>query len=201
MSSRNQARRMSRYRKETPSFICACTQAWNMNNSDTAETSQAIVIKSSVWKLLWLVVLLGALLLMAVAALPSMAGWSGTVFLGALFPIALYIYRPGATFLKLHANGLDIATAGRQRTINWSDVLGFHIAENRGDKQIAILYADDYLVQNSTQLLQVPDSDIEWIRDLYVIPLDKLCDTLNSWAAKRNSVTSNLPEHIVIDRY
>ena len=160
-----------------------------MTELGNTNTDQVIVIKSSVWKLLWLVVLIGLLLLMAVNALPSIAGWFGTIILGLLFPIALYIYRPSATFLKLHANGLDIATAGRKRTVSWSDVTGFHIGRNQRDRNIGILYADDHIARNSTQMSQMPDSDIEWIRDLYVMPLEELCTTLNSWAAKRNPAT------------
>jgi hypothetical protein len=154
-----------------------------MSELEISRADQTLVIKSSVWKLLWLVVLLGLLLVLAANAIPSMIGWLGTIIMGPLFLIALYIYRPNATFLKLHSKGLEITTAGRKRTVNWSDVIGFHIGKNGRDRSIGILYADDYIARHSTQMSQMPDSDIEWIRDLYVIPLDELCRTLNSWIA------------------
>ena len=162
-------------------------QTVDMNQPDLAEDVEAIVIKSSVWKLLWLIVLLGALLVMALAALPSLAGWLGTLFLGALLPIALYIYRPSASYLKLHANGLDIAVAGRKRTIHWSDVIGFHLHEERGDKRIGVLYSDACIQRNATQPWQTQDADAEWIRDLYAMPVKELCDILNRWAVRKNA--------------
>lgn len=85
--------------------------------------------------------------------------------------------------MRLVSNGFDISTARRQRTINWSDVAGFHIGCIRGDKRIGILYAQEYLSQIPTGFLNEPDSDGDWIRDLYVLPLRKLCDTLNFWVA------------------
>jgi hypothetical protein len=148
---------------------------------------QAMLIKSGIGKLLWLVALLGLLLLMTISALPSMAGWIGTLLLGTFFPIALYIYRPGASFLRLHETGLDIAVAGRRRTINWSDVAGFHIGKNGGDTQIGILYVADVAL-NDTPVFRAPDADVEWIRDIYAMPLDTLCNTLNQWALAKNSI-------------
>jgi len=160
-----------------------------MSRLEIYEPYRTIVIKSSIRKLFWLIILLGTLLLAAMSALPSIAGWLGTIILGPLFFIALHIYRPSATFLELHLNGLDISTAGRKRTVYWADVAGFHIGMNRGDRNIGILYDDDYIALNRIQMSQMPDSDIEWIRDLYVMPLDELCRTLNSWVAKRNPAT------------
>ncbi|QBI01850.1 hypothetical protein [Pseudoduganella albidiflava] len=145
-----------------------------------------MIIKASLRKLLWLLVLLGSLLLMAVSALPGLAGWFGTIVMGPLFCLALYIYRPGATLLRLHASGLDIETAGRKRTVDWSHVIGFHIGMNQGDRHIGILYTNDHLAHLRLRQSRAPDSDIEWIRDLYVMPLDELCSTLNRWVARKN---------------
>ncbi len=158
-----------------------------MTQPDLAEDVQAVVIKSSVWKLLWLIILFGTLLVMVLGAIPSMAAWFGMLFLGALLPIALYIYRPSASYLRLHANGLDIAAAGRKRTIHWSDVIGFHLHEERGDKLIGILYSDACIQRNATQPWQTQDADAEWIRDLYAMPMQELCDTLNRWAARKKA--------------
>ncbi|UUZ52549.1 hypothetical protein LP419_24490 [Massilia sp. H-1] len=147
--------------------------------------SPILVVKSSRVKLLWLVVLFGCLLLMAMSALPSIAGWFATVILGLLFPVVLYIYRPSATFLRLHVNGLDISTAGRQRTIDWADVARFNIGANSGGKNIAIDYRHDLMIWNHPS--RTPDADSEWIRDLYAMPLEQLCITLNCWRARRSS--------------
>ena len=125
--------------------------------------------------------------MLTIAAIPSIYGWIGTILLGPLFLVTLYIYRPSVTYLRLHSTGFDISTARRQRTINWSDVAGFHIGEIRGDKRIGILYTQKYLSPHPLRTSAEPDSDGEWIRDLYVLPLGKLCDTLNSWVVD-NSV-------------
>lgn len=57
----------------------------------------------------------------------------------------------------------------------------------RGDKRIGILYTQEYLSQIRGDSLNEPDSDGDWIRDLYVLPLGKLCETLNSWAVEVDS--------------
>ena len=160
-----------------------------MNTPDILEDTQVLFIKSSIWKLLWLIVLFAVLLLMALAALPSVAGWLATLFLAALSPIALYIYGPGASYLKLHAHGLDIAAAGRKRTIHWRDVIGFHVCEERGDKRIGVLYSDDYILRSANQPWQTQDTDADWIRDLYAMPMKELCDTLNRRVASKNAST------------
>ena len=141
-----------------------------------------VIIKSSPWKLLWLLALLGAMLALSIGVIPNFWGWLGTIILCPFFLITLYIYRPSANYLRLHRDGLDISTAGRLHTINWLDVVGFHIADISGDKKIGILYTEEYLLQLPTHLLALPHSDGDWIRDLYAIPLNKLCDTLNCWA-------------------
>lgn len=127
------------------------------------------------------------MLAVAITAIPSFWGWIGTILLGPLFLVALYIYRPSATYLRLHSKGIDISTARRKRTINWSDVVGFHIGDIRGDKRIGILYTQEYLSKIRSDSLNEPDSDGDWIRDLYVLPLGKLCETLNSWVVELDS--------------
>lgn len=154
---------------------------------DIIPSDEVTIIKPSLRKLLWLDLVLGALLSLAVVAIPSVWGWLGTFILGPLFLIALYIYRPSATFLRLHLDRLDISTVGRRHIIYWRDVAGFHIGEVKGDKRIGILYTQEYLLQKSVYSSAEPDSDGDWIRDLYVMRLDKLCETLNNWVVGKNS--------------
>lgn len=158
-----------------------------MAGANATLDGRAVVVKASIRKLAWLVVLVGALLAVAIGALPSLAGWLGTVLLAPLFVLALYVYRPGATFLTLHADGFDLSTAGRRRTIRWSDVAGFHVGRNGKDTQIGILYTDGYLMRQEAGPSHLPDADVEWIRDLYAMPLPDLCATLNGWAAQAHA--------------
>lgn len=148
----------------------------------------SLIIKSSIKKLAWLLLVLGTLFLVAACAQPPAAAWIGTIVLGPLFLIALYIYRPAANYLHLHSTGLDIFIAGRKRTVLWADVAGFHTGMNRKDRQIGILYSAQYIARAGADSPQAPDADGEWIRDLYVLPLDELCRTLNAWNEDKSAI-------------
>jgi len=138
-----------------------------------------LVIGASILKMLWLVALLGAFAFLAIFSifLNSFWGWIGAIILVPLFILSLYVYRPSATYLRLNWEGAEIVNMGRLFKLKWSDVEGFHVVKNRGDSQIGILFTETYLEQNRAYFIQDPDR--AWIRDLYTVSTDSLCEILN----------------------
>ncbi|WP_081493469.1 hypothetical protein [Herbaspirillum sp. CF444] len=140
-----------------------------------------LIIKASVVKIAWLLVLLGLLTLFSAFCiqLQPVWGWIGTILFAPLFVLSFYVYRPSATYLRLSTEGMDIVNMGRRFKLHWSDVEGFHLGNVKGDRQIGILYTDAYLEQQTAHFIH--DSDHAWLRDLYSLPLDSLCKILNQW--------------------
>lgn len=140
-----------------------------------------LIIKASIVKMVWLLIIMGAFTFFFVFSIRFMPvwGWISTIFFAPLFVLSFYVYRPSATYLRLNTEGMDIVNMGRRFKLRWSDVEGFHVGNIKGDTQIGILYTDAYLEQQTAHFIHDPDH--AWIRDLYSLPIDSLCKILNQW--------------------
>jgi hypothetical protein len=143
-----------------------------------SEADGSVVIKSSIAKLTWLVILVGLLLSMSISAIPSAAGWVGSLLLGPLLILAIYIYRPSANYLRIDRTGVEVVIGGRRSKSNWNDIIGFHVGDQDGDKMVGILYSDAYLNLHSCAPKQSGDG---WIRNVFVLEPEVLCAILNEW--------------------
>jgi len=144
------------------------------------EADGSIVIKSSIAKLTWLIILVGLLLLMSISAIPSATGWAGSLLLGPLLILAIYIYRPSANYLRIDLTGVEVVVGGQRRKSNWGDIIGFHVGDQDGDKMVGILYSDAYLNLVSCSSGQSGDG---WIRNVFALEPEVLCAILNEWRA------------------
>lgn len=147
----------------------------------------SLVVKASVAKLAWLIFLVSLMLLISIAAIPSIIGWVGSLLLASLLMLAIYIYRPSANYLRIDQNGIEVVIAGQRRKSRWSDIIGFHVGDVEGDKRVGILYTDAYLAVHARAQM---NSDDGWIRDIFVLRPEALCSVLNEWHAAMGGVVS-----------
>ena len=56
-------------------------------------------------------------------------GWSGLVFFGLCFLVAVIQILPGASFLRLEAEGFTVCSMWRTTFYRWSDIESFGVAE------------------------------------------------------------------------
>jgi hypothetical protein len=113
-------------------------------------------------------------------------GWLSIAFFGLGIPASLLMMRPNSTYLKLDADGIDIASMSRHLKLKWSDVDAFRMASIHGTKVIAIDYSAEYTKQRAGRAVALALSGMESaIADHYTAPLDQVLQTLNEWKARR----------------
>lgn len=95
--------------------------------------------------------------------------------------------RPGSTYLKLDADGIDIVSMSRHCKLKWSEVDAFRMANIRGAKMIAIDYSSEYTKQKAGRAVASALSGIEGaIAGHYNAPLEQVLQTLNDWKARHS---------------
>jgi len=141
----------------------------------------SLIIQASKVKLAWLVVLVALMFGISVAAIPSVAGWVGSLLFGALMVLAIYVYRPSANYLRVGQDEIEIVIAGQRSKLMWRDIAGFHVGDSDGDKMVAVLFTDAYLRSRAEAQEQPGDG---WIRDIFVLRPEVLCSVLSEWHMK-----------------
>jgi hypothetical protein len=146
-----------------------------------------IVFRGSVKKaLLLLLISVGLVVLGAWASTERpVIGWLCIAFFSLGIPASLLMMRPGSTYLKLDADGIDIVNMSRRFRLRWSEVDGFRMASVRGARMIAIDYSAEYTKQKAARAVASALSGMEGaIADHYTAPLEQVLETLNHWKAQ-----------------
>jgi hypothetical protein len=112
-------------------------------------------------------------------------GWLCIAFFGLGIPASLLMMRPGSTYLKLDADGIDIVSMWRHCKLKWREVDGFRLGSIHGAKMIAIDYSPEYTKQKAGRAVASALAGMEGaIADHYNVPLEQVLQTLNDWKAR-----------------
>jgi hypothetical protein len=88
-------------------------------------------------------------------------------------------------YLRLTADGFEMASLFNKKTTRWSDVDGFRIRQTRHMKMIAIVYRPDYKDQKILRKVSASLAGMEGaIPNTYTVSQDALLATLNEWHAR-----------------
>ncbi len=109
-------------------------------------------------------------------------GWLCVVFFSVGIPAALFMFLPGAMYLRLDREGLEMKSMGRKNRILWKDVQSFKIGSIRGAKMIAINFRPQYADQKLARVVVNAVSGMEGaIANSYNVSLMDLERALNKW--------------------
>jgi len=109
-------------------------------------------------------------------------GWLCVVFFSLGIPAALIMFLPGAMYLRLDRQGLEMKSMGRKNRTLWKDVQSFKIGSIRGAKMIAINYRPHYADQKLARVVVSAVSGMEGaIPNSYNVSLVNLERVLNQW--------------------
>jgi len=111
-----------------------------------------------------------------------LVGWLSIVFFGLGIPIAILMLFSRGMYLRLTADGFEMASLFNKTVIRWGDVDGFRIGRVRSVKMIAIIYRPDYKDQKMLRRVNSSLAGMEGaIPNIYAVPLDTLLAKLNEW--------------------
>ena len=114
-------------------------------------------------------------------------GWICIAFFSLGIPASLLMMRPGSTYLKLDADGIDIVSMWRHCKLKWSEVDAFRMADIHGARMIAIDYSSRYTKQEAGRAVASALSGMEGaIADHYNATLEQVLQTLNDWKARHS---------------
>ncbi len=115
-------------------------------------------------------------------------GWLCVVFFGLGIPAAFIMFLPGAMYLRLDREGLEMKSIGRKSRTLWKDVHSFNIGSIRGAKMIAINYQPQYADQKLARVVVNAVSGMEGaIPNSYNVSLVNLERVLNEWLERFGS--------------
>jgi len=109
-------------------------------------------------------------------------GWSGVLFFGLGMPIAVVMLLPGASYLRLDADGFETCALYRRHKTGWSDVARFDMGTLQGREVIAITYSGHYVKQAFARKMARDLTGTEGaIENQYDVPLTDICIALRAW--------------------
>jgi len=122
---------------------------------------------------------------LVVALDKPLIGLAGVLIFGAGLPVAILMLRPGNVYLKLNAQGFEMATPFSKRMTLWKDVERLHIEVIRGSRMIAIVYKPGYAPQPALRKISSPLSPMEGaVPNSYAASCDEVLRALNEWHAR-----------------
>jgi hypothetical protein len=114
-----------------------------------------------------------------------LVGWITAIFFGLGIPLSILMLFSKRVYLKLTADGFEMASLFNKQMIRWSDVDGFRLGQVRNVKMIAIVYEPDYKGQKMLRKVSASLAGMEGaIPNSYVVSPDALLPTLNEWHAR-----------------
>lgn len=118
-------------------------------------------------------------------------GWVMAAFFSLGIPLALFVLRPRATYLKLDREGVHFVQPFRLWRLAWRDVEEFYLVTMYGNKMIAIRYAASYgtgrtLLRISSVLTGVQGA----LPDHFTSSPEELCEKLNQWRRRFGAGTA-----------
>lgn len=114
-----------------------------------------------------------------------LVGWITTIFFGLGIPMSLFMLFSRRMYLRLTADGFEMASLFNTKMIRWNDVEGFRIGRVRNVKMIAIVYKPGYKDQKVLRRVASSLAGMEGaIPNSYAVSLDKLLAILNEWHAR-----------------
>jgi len=138
-----------------------------------------------------------ALLLLAVAFVAiglwmaterPLEGYLTAGFFALGIPASLYMMRPGASYLKLDAEGFEVVDFRRRHRCGWRDVDAFEVRRIFGLRMIGIVFSAGYRGRRALRTLSSAVAGLEGaIGNHYAAPLDEILAALNDRKARFGS--------------
>ena len=121
-------------------------------------------------------------------------GWVAVGFFSLGIPLALFMLRPRATYLKLDRDGVHLVQPFRPWRLAWSDVEEFYLVKMYGNKMIAIRYAGSYASQRTARKVAEAVTGMEGaLPDHFTSSPEELCEKLNQWRQRFGAGTAGSP--------
>jgi hypothetical protein len=112
-------------------------------------------------------------------------GWLCVGFFALGILASIMMMTSKAIYLRLDAEGFEMASPLTRTRIKWSEVDGFAMGSIRGAKMIQIVYSPSYSQQKLGRAVADGLSGMEGaIANTYNAPLDEILKTLNEWRAR-----------------
>ena len=109
-------------------------------------------------------------------------GWVVAGFFALGIPVALLMLRPGASYLKLDREGLEMARPFKLFRLKWTDVEDFYIVKMYGKKFIGIRYTSSYDQETARKLAAAISGGIEGaLPNHFRGSPEEICEQLNRW--------------------
>ena len=133
-----------------------------------------------------LLLLLGAICFVAAgvwtASAKPVLGWACILFFGLGIPVSFAMLLPGSTYLKLDAEGFEIASMFRMHKTRWTDVAGFEIYTLKHHRMIGIVYNATYHDNKFSRALASSVAGMEGaIPNNYDASLNDIIAALRAW--------------------
>lgn len=121
-------------------------------------------------------------------------GWITTIASGVGILLSILMLFSKRAYLRLTADGFEVASLFDKKTTRWSDVDGFRIRQMRHVKMIAIVYRPDYKDQKMLRKVSSALAGMEGaIPNSYAVSQEALLATLNEWHARFSKKSSPSP--------
>lgn len=112
-------------------------------------------------------------------------GLLGVLIFGAGLPVGILMLRPGKVYLKLDAQGFEVATPFSKRRTSWKDVEAFRLEAVRNNRVVRVVYRSGFVRQpasgSGASALTATEGVVP---DSYAVSPDELLRALNDWHAR-----------------
>jgi hypothetical protein len=160
---------------------------------------EELVLKPSFWKYIGVRILsaVGTAVGIWMIYSGNWIGWYMTSIFGLVSLLASVQLIPGSTYVRIHAEGLEVCFFFRSRHILWKDVTRFGVARRNSSRMVVYDFVPDYSGQNRSRALcrllfgwdaALPDS--------FGMSCEELADLMNRCRETFSPEESRLPlEH------
>ena len=122
------------------------------------------------------------------AGIDPWMGWACALFFGVGAIVFVLLLRPNSVYLRLHADGFELASLLRKGTTRWQDVAHIGVGTMNYSKVIAIVYTDAYRATRFGKGVGFALAGCDAvISNMYAAPIEEIVAALNAWKARADS--------------
>ena len=115
-------------------------------------------------------------------------GWACALFFGIGVIVFLLLLMPNSVYLRLHADGFELASLVRKNTTRWEYVASFSVGTMNHGKVIAIVYTDAWRATRFDRGASYALTGVDGvISNMYAAPIEEIVAALNAWKARADA--------------
>ena len=110
------------------------------------------------------------------------AGWLPFIFFGLGILVSIVMMLPGASYIRLYAEGCEVCSLFKKRRVRWGDIGPLSVSTISKNKMVVFDYSPNYTDHVSSRQLAKNMTGFEGaLHDTFGMSAEELAGVMNEW--------------------